>query len=206
MATEAVSLVVAPIVEGHGEVRAVPILLRRIVREVDPLCMLEVLAPQRVPRSSLVKQGQLERHVEFAGRRVAGRGAVFVLIDTDTDCAATLGPELLQRASAARSDLPLSVVLATKEYEAWFIGAIESLRGQRRIANSVTRPLNPEAIGGAKGWISRHMPPTAPYDEVRDQPALTALFDLTQARSCDSFDKCYRDIAALIRAARTKPK
>jgi len=33
-----------------------------------------------------------------------------------------------------------------------------------------------------------------------DQPALTALFDLQQARTADSFDKCYLEIVRLIAA------
>ena len=36
------------------------------------------------------------------------------------------------------------------------------------------------------------------YSETYDQPALTALFDLEQARQADSFDKCYRDIVRLL--------
>lgn len=35
-------------------------------------------------------------------------------------------------------------------------------------------------------------------NETRDQPALTALFDIEQARQVDSFDKCYRDIVRLL--------
>ncbi len=36
------------------------------------------------------------------------------------------------------------------------------------------------------------------YSETQDQPALTALFDIEQARQSDSFDKCYRDIVRLL--------
>ena len=36
------------------------------------------------------------------------------------------------------------------------------------------------------------------YSETTDQPALTALFDLEQARQVDSFDKCYREIVRLL--------
>lgn len=42
------------VVEGHGEVRAVPILLRRIAGDLDPSVPLEVLPPIRRPRASLV--------------------------------------------------------------------------------------------------------------------------------------------------------
>ena len=36
------------------------------------------------------------------------------------------------------------------------------------------------------------------YSETTDQPAFTELFNLDQARSTDSFDKCYRDIVRLL--------
>ena len=36
------------------------------------------------------------------------------------------------------------------------------------------------------------------YSETIDEPALTAIFDLNQARSMNSFDKCYRDLRLLI--------
>ena len=42
------------------------------------------------------------------------------------------------------------------------------------------------------------MPPQRPYDETTDQPALTALFDMSMARRADSFDKCYREIVKLL--------
>ncbi len=36
------------------------------------------------------------------------------------------------------------------------------------------------------------------YSPTSDQASLTEHFDLTIARSADSFDKCYRDLAGLV--------
>ena len=64
-------------------------------------------------------------------------------------------------------------------------------------------PPDPETITDAKGWLRGHMPKNRKYSEPRDQPALTAVFDLDQARSrSDSFDKCYREIERLIAVLR----
>ncbi len=41
---------VACIVEGHGEVEAVPILIRRIAAELDPALVLDLSPVFRVPR------------------------------------------------------------------------------------------------------------------------------------------------------------
>ncbi len=185
------------IVEGYGEVEAVPILIRRIAETLYPELEIGTLRPIRVSRDKVVKEGELERRVEFAARKISGQGAIFILLDSDDDCPAHLGPELLGRALQARSDLPIAVVLAKHEFESWFIAAINSLRGQRGLKDNLQRARNPEAVRGAKEWLSRHMENHS-YRETVDQPKLTARFDFNQARRTDSFDKCYRDIVRLL--------
>jgi hypothetical protein len=179
------------------------VLVRRIAAAIDPALVLDVRPILRVPAARLLRAGELERQVELAGRRVAPDGAILVLLDCDADdgCPAADGPALLERVRAARGDLATSVVLAKKEYEAWFLAAAASLRGQRRLAQDMVPPQNPEEIRGAKEWLNRHMPPNRPYAETTDQAALTQVFDLNQARAAaDSFDKCYREIAGLIQS------
>ncbi len=189
----------AAIVGGHGEVEAVPILIRRIAREFDPAIVVNVRPVLRVSESRLFKQDELERQVELAARKMHGKGGIFILIDCDWDggCPAQEGPALVSRARNARSDIPISVVLAKKEYEAWFIAAADSLRGRRGLSPDLSCDRPPEDIRGAKEWLSDHMPAGRPYSETTDQPALTAVFDLDLARRADSFDKCYREVTAL---------
>lgn len=195
---------VACIVEGHGEVRAVPVLLRRIAHQFDPSFVVDVLPPLRVPRSRLVKKDELERAVEFAARKTGGRGAVLVLIDSDDDCPALVAPSLVQRARQTRGNLPLGVVLAKREFEAWFLAAAESVAGHRSLRPDLAPPANPEAVRAAKEWLTSNMALGSRYREVLDQPALTAVFDLAAARSCDSFDKCYREVWRLLAELKAK--
>lgn len=189
------------IVEGHGDVAAVPLLVRRVATECDPELLVEVPTPQRVPRTRITRPGELERAVEFAVRKLTGAGGVLVLIDAEDDCPAQLGPELLQRAQAVRPGVPMAVVLAMKEFEAWFLAAAASLRGRRHLRADLTPPPNPEAVRGAKEWLWVRMTGGRGYSETLDQPAMTQLFDLSAARSAPSFDKCYRAIENLIVAA-----
>ncbi len=193
---------VSAIVEGHGECEAVPILIRRVALEIDPTFAPQVLPPLRVHASRLVKQGELERAVEFAARKLQGRGGILVLLDCDVlgCCPARTGPELLARARAARSDVIVSVVLAKREFEAWLLAAAESLSGKRGLPNSLAGPTDPESIRDAKGWLSERKPQG--YAETADQPALTAVFDMQAARRADSFDKCYREIESMLRQLR----
>ena len=181
------------IVEGYGEVEAVPILIRRIAESLYPELEIRTPRPLRVSRDKVVKEGELERGVELAARKIHGKGAIFILLDSDDDCPAHLGPELLDRALQARGDLPIAVVLAKHEFESWFIAAIDSLRRQRGLKNNLQPPRNPETVRGAKEWLSQQMENHS-YRETLDQPKLTARFDFDQARRVGSFDKCYRDI------------
>ncbi|MBN1103381.1 MAG: DUF4276 family protein [Deltaproteobacteria bacterium] len=194
---------IAAIVEGHGEVEAVPILIRRIAADRHPDASVDVNPVLRVPASLLRKEGDLERRIEYASRKLGGRGAILVLLDCDWEdcCPAEEAPRLLLRARNARGDLPVAVVLAKREYEAWFIASAESLRGKRRLPPDLLPAVDAEAVRGAKEWLSQHMPRQAPYAETTDQPAMTALFDMAAARgAADSFDKCYREIAAILDA------
>jgi len=186
------------IVEGESEVEAVPLLIRRIAGNLYPEVPVVVPPPIRRPRNKVVKKNELEKAVEFVAQQIGGQGAIFIIFDSDDDCPAELGPVLLHRALQARSDLPIAVVLAKHEFEAWFLATAESLRGQKGLGNNIHPPNDPEAIRDAKGWLSQHMGNNRKYRETRDQPALTARFDIEQARHVDSFDKCYREIARLL--------
>ena len=195
---------IAAIVEGHGECEAVPILIRRIAQTIDPGFVPKVLSPLRVPASRLLKEGEMERSVELAARKLQGRGGIVIIVDCDWEngCPAEEGPLLLRRAVAARGDLPITVVLAKKEFEAWFLAAAESLRGQHGLPDGLEPPPDPEEIRGAKEWLSDRMLPGRSYAETTDQPAMAAIFDMEMARRADSFDKCYREIKNMLEQLR----
>jgi hypothetical protein len=195
---------IAAIVEGHGECEAVPILIRRIAQTIDPGFVPKVLSPLRVPASRLLKEGEMERSVELAARKLQGRGGIVIIVDCDWEngCPAEEGPLLLRRAVAARGDLPITVVLAKKEFEAWFLAAAESLRGQYGLPDGLELPPDPEEIRGAKEWLSDRMLPGRSYAETTDQPAMAAIFDMEMARRADSFDKCYREIKNMLEKLR----
>jgi hypothetical protein len=70
-----------PIVEGHGDVEAVPLLLRRVFHEHLDRTGIEVLRSIRVPKSKLLKDGELERAVELAARQTQPGDAVIIISD-----------------------------------------------------------------------------------------------------------------------------
>ena len=187
------------IVEGSGEVAALPILVRRIADAALPGAAPQVPRPIRVRRDQFLKENELERYVDLAARQSGPDGRVLIVLDDDDDCPPELASRILRRATRARSDRRIKVVLARREYEAWFLAAADSIAGRRGLQGDITAPIDAESIRDAKGWLTSRMPPGRAYKETRDQPALTSLFDLAMARRrASSFDKMWRTVTQLL--------
>ena len=186
------------IVEGEGEVNAFPILLSRLILELG--CYESVgFSPFLEKRTGIVQESKFKRAVQVVSNRPETR-AVIVLFDSDDDCARNLIPQMTQWAQEAVPPLPCAVIMARREYEAWFLAAIKSLRGKRRISDQAQYDRNPEERRGAKGVVSRFMPPNKPYSETADQVALSAEFDLGQAyRHASSFRKLVKEVCRLLK-------
>lgn len=133
---------------------------------------------------------------------VEGQGevaAVLVLLDADDDCPARLGPQLLTRVKDARPDRSGSVVLANREFEAWFLAAAPLLRGLRGLAGDLALPADAERPRDCKGWLSARRTDGRAYKPATDQAALAAAFDMQMARQhSPSFDKLWRDVERLL--------
>jgi len=192
---------IVPIVEGVAEVESIPVLFRRILAHQN-MHDVSIARPFRVKRNRVVHPQELERAVTLAISDRAGAAGVIVVLDSDDDCPAQLGPELLARARAA-TDLPVAIVLARKELECWFLGAKESLRGTRGISNDSASPPDPEEIRGAKERLTKNMSRGRRYLEVDDQPAFADAIDLDQAQArCPSFARLVQKLHHLARTIR----
>lgn len=185
------------IVEGHGDVAAVRVLLRRVLQEKLQRYDVTVESSIRVPKDKLLKPGELERAINLAARRTSATDGIVVLVDADDDCPAELAPAMAARAAESRPDRRISVVIAKSEFESWFVAAADSLAGFRGLADSLVAPEDAERIRNAKGWLSNNMPPGLTYRETIDQAAFANRIDLEQAQQCPSFDKFVREIRTL---------
>jgi|ERR1035438_8209912 hypothetical protein len=193
---------IAPIVEGKGEVEAVPKLLDRLFRESKCEGYLAVNPAIRVKAGSFLKQEDyFGRHVELAARKAKAHphGTVLVLLDCEDDCPARVGPALLQRARKVRSDVPIMIALAYREYETWFLAAARSLRSIAGLPTDLEPPVNPECIRGAKEWLGARM--TGGYDPIEHQPLFTDHFSLTQASAVRSFARLKRSLDSFLAQA-----
>ena len=173
---------VASIVEGDGEVAALPVLLRRLGEWRTPAVGAQVLPPIRVYKDRFLNRpDEFSRHLLLAAAKCGDAGWILILLDADDDCPAVKGAEILGRAKIIVPHRRVGVVLANREYEAWFIAAASSLDGSRNFCWSpADGQVNAEIPRNAKGWLSKRMGSHA-YGEITDQPAFSARMDLQLA-------------------------
>lgn len=186
------------VVEGKGEVAAVPNLCARIFIELGVNDWFVDKVPIRQSRGQLVdgrvrspmrpaKDGDFDRAVQLA-LRSRRADAVLVLCDSDDDCPAVWGPSAMQKLSEVCRG---AAVMIQREYESWLLHGIPSFEDLD--AALIERRRD------AKALLSRHRPGYLP---TAHQLALTREIDIRRcwARS-DSFDKLVRSIAAITGAS-----
>ena len=191
------------IVEGTGEVRAVPILLRRILGELHGRYDISI------PRSIRARSGgDIVRHLEYRLQQVSSQGcdAILVLVDTDGDtCPAELAVQLAERAGERNLGVPIAIVCPNSEYETWFIASLSNdtgrgIRQRLGIDVSINAPADVEVIRGAKEWLTRNMRNNR-YRETRHQAALTPHIDLDLVRQRSrSFRRLCHAVEELLQA------
>lgn len=191
--------VIATIVEGHGEVQALPVLLRRLAVQLHPSGYVDAATPHRVPRDTLLKPGGLETAMTTLIRQFPHANGILVLLDADDDCPVEMANDLKIRAQQLRSDITVSVVLPMIEFEAWFLAAASSLAGRYGLPEDLKEPDDCESVRGAKEWISKRMSGNSTYQPPAHQAGFVKHFDIALARkNSPSFDKFCRDVARLM--------
>lgn len=181
---------IAPIVEGKGEVAAVPILLRRLWAALGKHQPLHINEPLRVKIGSFLQSEEyFQRYVELAARKVKAHpaGGILILLDCEDECAGELGPHIVRQAARYRRDVNVLVVLACREYETWFLTAARSLRRIGGLPPDLTPPMEPEKIRGAKEWLRDRLP--YGYEAVEHQPLFTHHMNLQEACANNSFKR-----------------
>jgi hypothetical protein len=198
-------MILQPVVEGQGDEAAVPVLLRRLV-EAAQRWEVQIARPHRRKWSELVQKDSLQAAVQTAILR-SGCAGVLIVFDADDECPKDLGTSLTTWAQEAGGHIPCAVVLAMREYEAWLLAGIQSLRGISHVRVDADIHPNPEAPRDAKGEMARRMEPRYGYLPTVDQAPLTANFDLVAAyRTCRSFRKLVKTFGALLSVAGTPPR
>jgi len=206
------------IVEGDGEERAIPVLLRRWFQhrrfrnfETNPLAICAHGSGRLECPYDRARRRGIEHYVMIAA---AGRpDGILVVLDADDECiernAASrrpLGPELRDRARAVAPHIPIEVVVANREYEAWFLAGVASLRRVGKVPRDARVPAieQIERIRDCKTRL-RHLL-GRPYEETTDQADLTEALPFTpgMAARSRSYRKLMKALDALTQAARAR--
>lgn len=196
-------MMVVPIVEGHGDAAAVPVLLRRLVDIAKAWHAVRIGQPIRCNRGQLVKQGELRKRVRLARLR-RNCGAILIIFDSDKDCPVELAAQVREWAVAEAGPVPCDVVLAEPEYEAWFLAAVESLREHHSVKSNAQSHPEPESPPGAKGGLEAMM--HISYSERTHQPAFSAIFCMAAAfEHCRSFRKLVGSFGRLMESLGVEP-
>jgi hypothetical protein len=176
------------LVEGHGEVEAVPNLLNRLQVDLE-LPFLPWSTPLRWPK--LHRREDLARGCRYV-RSKKDAGALLVLRDEDDDCPRTVGPEVARWVVELELPFPVAVVLLHREYEVLFLPCAERMAGRpledrlgrRRpgLHPGTTFEGDPEAVRGVKEWLSGHFDAGRSYKPTLDQLPLTRMIDFALVR------------------------
>jgi hypothetical protein len=176
---------VGAIVEGHGEVQAVPILVRRIAHEIYEI-PVDVNQPHRLPRPKICTPAELDRALRLQVAKAGPGGGVLVIFDSDEDDPETIVSEVQSVARVHGGQV--AVAVAVKEFEAWFLAALPSLLGHRDVRDDAEYVRDPEGKRNCKKELELLM--TESYSETRHQAAFAAIMDLSRARATSpSFER-----------------
>lgn len=196
---------IVPIVEGDGEVTAVPALLTKILRQV-PRYDIQVARPKSANgRGNLTKEGGLEKFIRYSWKE-RDCGAILVLLDADTECPLTLAQDLTRRAEAIGVLFPVVVVVSKRMYESWFLASIATISGHLDLPAGLVPPRNVEDVPNPKAWIEEQFPMGRAYKETQDQEAMTKLMDIDLASASRSFQRMLHAIHQAIEAIDTGEK
>src|SRR5258708_8149682 len=161
---------VVSIVEGDGEVQALPVLLRRLSGWLTPEAITSVEPAIRVHRDKFIRPGdEFNRMLLLAAKKCTESGWILILLDADDDCPVEMAETIRRRAREVIPHRCVSVVLANREFEAWFMASARSLIGCRNFSwdSPDAPPGNTQTFRTSKHSLSTRMG-TQPSPETLD--------------------------------------
>lgn len=194
---------IVPIVEGDGEVQAVPILIGKLLAEMNQQDIGVARTRNAGGCTNIKKAGGLERFVQLAASEPEC-GAILLLMDADKECPVDLAYDFAARIRTAGTKYPVVVVIAQCEYEAWFLAILDSLAGRDLDgrpglpANTVYADRDVDALVSVKGWLSKHFVGSRQYKETIDQATMTRHLKVASA---SARSRSFRRLQSAIREA-----
>ncbi len=194
---------IVPIVEGEGEIDSVPKLIYKILRHLGRNDFVVTDGKSAGGCTNLKKQADLTRLLRSAERE-SGIIGTLILIDADDNCPVTLANEIVQLVNTISVRYSVVVVVANREYEAWFLASLETVRGSENIPADSVFSGDIEGKSDVKGWLTKQMPKGKAYKENTHQVLMTQKIDVTTAhQNSRSFRRLVHAVELLVDAADT---
>ncbi|MBS4097178.1 MAG: DUF4276 family protein [Sulfuricella sp.] len=174
-----------PIVEGDGDLKAVPVLLRRLL-ERHGLYEVELLHPQK--RGELPKvSANFDNYFRMA---IKENAAILWVLDFDCDfcrCPFEEAEKLYRRAQVIRAGWPFKMAFLSLEFESLFLAEKQAATAVLKLPANTVFPGNPEVTPrDAKGWLSEAQPKGFAYKPTVHQDKIAARLDLDTLRAVSS--------------------
>jgi hypothetical protein len=157
------------IVEGDGDSRSIPLLLRKYLLEKEEYRDLLGKPINAKGRGNVTTEGGIEKFVQVAANR-PGCQAVLVFLDSEFDPICPLGPQLLARALSVCTK-QVAVCMAEPMFEGWIVASAETMG---------LPGLTYEPSKHPSGLIQAQM---EKYVKPIDQPKLASRIDIAIARA-----------------------
>ena len=189
---------IIPLVEGLGDIEAVPVLLYKILHDLQQWTW-HVGRPYRAKSLDALRKNLHSLLWNAAAEKNCG--ALLVLLDLDDGCPKKEVEKLAQEIRALNLPQPVAIVFAHREYEAWFLASLPTIVGHHGLPSNVVYEGDVEGKRDVKGWLRSQMPHRK-YNPIPYQKRFTSLIDLELAyENSRSFRRLYDAMAELLEAA-----
>lgn len=185
------------VVEGHGDGQAA---LNLVIRLWDDLRLTALHWADPIRGKNLHQERGVHKACQLVRSKpdVAG---LLLLRDEDDGCPKDTAPQAATWVRGLRMPFPAAVVLAHREYEAFFLPCVPLMAGRKLIGpGNLERPGlvagsvfegNPEGVRGVKEWLSRNMPLGHSYKPTVDQLPMTRMIDFKALRNSNPPLPCF---------------
>ncbi len=178
------------LVEGYGEVDAVPNLISRLCRDLD--CLIPWTKPLRWPNLHQweANRGGLQKGANFI-RTKPDAGALLILRDEDDACPKQLAPLVANQLRSLMLPFPVAYTLLHPEYEVLFLPCLQKMIGSFPDGRAGLEPTTRwdkdswEGRRGIKEWLSSQFPQGRSYKPTLDQLPMTRKIDLQTLRQVE---------------------
>lgn len=201
-------LYIFPIVEGQGDERATPVLIRNLFHNRFHYFEIEVLHPYRLPKGKMKIANEWPPVLSLAVERLNDRASaagdkalLLVMCDADDDCPVELKSTIEEYLVGGAGNITVEFVAPSPEYETWFLSAAQSYINHADCVDEILVIPNFNEIRGAKEYFERNiLRPNRYYSETVDQAKFSSILDFSTLpeRNCRSLRRFIDIFARLI--------